>query len=835
MKIHLNNFRCHKDATFEIPDKGLVLLSGDSGRGKTTILNAVSYGLYGNIRKPYSHGTTSCCVDIEYKDMIVTRTNRPNRLVLKYKGCVYEDDAAQGIIDKEMGMNTLEYMASSYVLQGGHNSVITMAPSEQSRFVETLAFSDNSHKEYRKKFKESVISSREKLNQLKGRLYILEDQYRDRNSKLPDNPPDLKGILPEKIRSKQKKLKNKMKEVRSLILKLEEESKVLKEQENIKKEFEEERKRLEIELAQFKQMRSALGEIKTDEEIENIELKLEKSKKSLSQLQSFLKYENVITKAKKFKSQHEIELKEKINKIKNGKVVFPPLKTRNNLRKRLKKLETLRNAYHEENAINQLELEQRNLSIEKSKKILNDAKLMFPRGLARIKKRESLLSFLKKKEGVFQTNRKKITKQIDTLKATEKLYQNKYQCPSCKKDLYFKNNILVSTVPPKIDHGEIISDLIGEENKYVGELGIISRWILTLGKYIAIIEKGKPKKTIEFNPEEVKKLREQVSIFEKKEMQLDELTKKLKNGLPPSIEALFKEAKVLSKGYPKEFKLKFNVKELKQSIDKLSSVLNDVWHNKSEHSSISREINIREKKLTSIQKRLNKKSFLPRKKITRTFHDVQNEIYQSMEIITQLSTNLSKLQETLEIIHKYDAYKKEAEEVQQLKDHINKLQNDQSVAEDELEGALGLEEIGREAEILAMEETAKNINEHARPYLNTLFEDPITVKLLCHKRTLKGENKVKMNTYIEYRGEKYASVDELSGGEIQRCELAFILAINDMLNSNVLLLDECLNNLDSEINQDVLTFLRESNKKQRLTLVVSHEATTGVFDTVVKL
>ena len=117
MKIKFKNFRCHKNKSFEIPDSGLVLLSGESGVGKTTILNAISYALYGKLRKPYSHGTNTCQVDLQYRNLDIQRSSRPNRLLVTYKGIEYEDDAAEGVIQDAIGMNIKEFMASSYIVQ----------------------------------------------------------------------------------------------------------------------------------------------------------------------------------------------------------------------------------------------------------------------------------------------------------------------------------------------------------------------------------------------------------------------------------------------------------------------------------------------------------------------------------------------------------------------------------------------------------------------------------------------------------------------------------------------------------------------------------------------
>ncbi len=169
-----------------------------------------------------------------------------------------------------------------------------------------------------------------------------------------------------------------------------------------------------------------------------------------------------------------------------------------------------------------------------------------------------------------------------------------------------------------------------------------------------------------------------------------------------------------------------------------------------------------------------------------------------------------------------------------MEKELNSKRIESTTAKSQLQGAIGLEEAGKEAEILAMEKTIESINEHAREYLETLFKDPIVVRLESYKTTTKNTKKAQINTIVEYQGDRYNSVNELSGGEGQRCELAFILAVNDMIGSNVLLLDECLNNLDAEINTEVLSYLHKLSCN-KLILVVSHEAIRGVFDEIVEI
>jgi ABC-type transport system involved in cytochrome bd biosynthesis fused ATPase/permease subunit len=89
-----------------------------------------------------------------------------------------------------------------------------------------------------------------------------------------------------------------------------------------------------------------------------------------------------------------------------------------------------------------------------------------------------------------------------------------------------------------------------------------------------------------------------------------------------------------------------------------------------------------------------------------------------------------------------------------------------------------------------------------------------------------------MTTNVVYKGAAYSSLDQLSGGERQRCNLAFILAVNDIVGSPFLLLDECLNNLDGETHAEILDFLRQACYG-KLVLVVAHEAAIAKFDEVV--
>ena len=101
MKITLKNFRCYENSCFDFGEQGLTLLSGGSGAGKTSILYGIYFALFGTGTKLAMYGKTSCFVSLEVDGFLITRTKRPNHLVVKTADGEYEDEAAQSIINKK--------------------------------------------------------------------------------------------------------------------------------------------------------------------------------------------------------------------------------------------------------------------------------------------------------------------------------------------------------------------------------------------------------------------------------------------------------------------------------------------------------------------------------------------------------------------------------------------------------------------------------------------------------------------------------------------------------------------------------------------------------------
>jgi ABC-type transport system involved in cytochrome bd biosynthesis fused ATPase/permease subunit len=128
----------------------------------------------------------------------------------------------------------------------------------------------------------------------------------------------------------------------------------------------------------------------------------------------------------------------------------------------------------------------------------------------------------------------------------------------------------------------------------------------------------------------------------------------------------------------------------------------------------------------------------------------------------------------------------------------------------------------------------ESINSHAQFYLDYFFPDnPIVVNLSAFKETKKSTNKSQINVEIHYKSME-CDLDSLSGGELSRVILCFTLALGEMSNCPLLMLDESTASLDQDSTTIVFDTIKE-HFKGKIVLVVAHQVTEGIFDKVIKL
>ena len=191
MQVELQNFRCWKKQLFQFNDKGIILINGSSGSGKSSILNAIYFAITGNGSKIVSYGEKKCCVKLLFNDgdiKQIIRNKSPCRLTLTLKNdSVYEDDEGQKIIDSYFGNN---FQQTSYMTQKMIHSFLSLTSLEKMNFLQKYILDnsdpDNNTILIKKKCKDKIselkkihIEHKSKVNLYENELIILQKKFNE--------------------------------------------------------------------------------------------------------------------------------------------------------------------------------------------------------------------------------------------------------------------------------------------------------------------------------------------------------------------------------------------------------------------------------------------------------------------------------------------------------------------------------------------------------------------------------------------------------------------------------------------------------------------------------
>jgi chromosome segregation ATPase len=184
-------------------------------------------------------------------------------------------------------------------------------------------------------------------------------------------------------------------------------------------------------------------------------------------------------------------------------------------------------------------------------------------------------------------------------------------------------------------------------------------------------------------------------------------------------------------------------------------------------------------------------------------------------------------------IQKYQEYEKKLEAYNNISKKLKDLKAGEIRARKRHATACLFRDKILETESIAISNMIENINSHSQLYLDQFFPDnPISVKLAAFKEGKSGD-KPCINLEIDYRGIEH-DLTMLSGGEKSRVILAFTLALAEIHNSPLILLDECTASLDQDLTSSVITGLKD-NFSNKLVVLIAHQVVQGVFDKVIKL
>lgn len=838
MKITLKNFRCHANRTFDIPDKGLVALSGRSGAGKSTVLSAIVYAFYGKIpgkSKKTSRGKATTKVELCYGDLEITRTSRPNEIRVIQRNddgeVEYQGDAAESIIQNTLNMNYEEFLAGAYIVQRSTTSVLSMTPTEQVKFVEVLSESRQAG-EFKELVKEKIKELRDAKLKNQGQNEALQSQLADLLSQSPEEPPEIPQVLqdgfdPVKARKNikiwEKNLENVQSSISKYNLQLQKARLVEKESLVVEGKI----SKLETEISQLSELAQKL--VVDDVALENMEA-------MLAEMAANITFYTEGAAAFNEMSQFKEAVHEYIESSKKA------------LAAKEKPLD--------ETAIKNLELKY-DAAVENLKSY-NEKKIKFDFEVSRKENSRAKLSEIfkdiRKRDGTLWQKRigsqniKTAAKMVGTLLVLKKDFERakenaktsrlRFECPLCNGSVVLEGDHLVACERPAEDTEDSPdqTDVLNEEN--------LDLEIADVERLIREIENLAKDLNAKISPDPGKPP-EDPNLIQKSLLKARRLKEDYEN-LAAAIASAEKEENLPATLARMKIRVENQIERFMKDEWDIESLSENLEKERAEHDQTRAKIEkAHEAKLSydeyqnSIKKKIKLldtlKASQPSKPAGKT-KILEAKIGELTQKLMTIQNSITTNRDTLDEISEYENHQKHLAAIGVLEEKIAENLGDAKDLDSRLEGFLGLSEAGRESEIVSLEKTVASINQHAKIYLDQMFDPSsedggITVKLECVKALKsKKTDKIQMNTTIEYKGEVYDSIEELSGGERQRCDCAYLMAINDMVNSPMILLDECLNNLDAEVNTEVLTLIRDLCGGNKLVLVVSHEAIRGVFD-----
>ena len=759
-----------------------------------------------------------CLVELDFDGIKITRTKRPNRLVVEKDNDTYEDEVAQQIINNKFGDN---FDVTGYISQNAMNSFIMMNPMEKLSFLERFAFKDIDLNEIKLKCKANITQTHDELisneSQLQMAKKIVEELKKPEEIKFPIKCK--KSQIELAIKNENVRYKN------SITL-------ITKAQNNISKK--------EKELNSIQVLNTILST--RNESIDTVNNKIKDIDNQLDSINSSIIDESQLERNKRLLSnlilQRELidienrfnEDSKKLNSMRLQEEAEYQCELDNIINKLWKE-------YNSEELSETLDSLKATLSdiekIENTQKELNKYSSLNPQ---KVEENEQRLNSLKQ-----ELDHK--TRLINRLKLQKELYS----CPSCKCKLRLVKNSLCLETGINSDNVDIDMNLLNNE------ITNINSSITSLNRSVES-DKYRLKLKVELE----NKLSDLISSYEEipdkssitddinylKEYQVEQrsLEKKKK-----SIEDSIRNS-VFSSSYNS---FKNNVLSLENQLTKLKN-------NYSGESISENENELRDKiqlqtESISINKRLksNKAELLREKTkhetlisqsesehITkylsiRTEEEIETEINVLRQEIQSLENKKEEHAENIRLIDEWKRVQADIQTYNEWKTRISTLEQDCQTSRQKHAASTMLKEKILEAESIALLNIIDTINTHVQLYLDVFFpDDPITICLQTFKESKKS-TKPSINLAIEYKGME-CELSMLSGGEISRIILAYTLALGEIFNTQLLMLDESTSSLDQTMTSCVFNGIKE-HFNGKLVLIIAHQIVEGSFDRVIKL
>lgn len=830
MKITINNFKCWEKETFDFKNKGITLLSGKSGVGKTSIVEAIIFVLFGTGRKITKYGKKQCIVEMEdiWQDDKITikRQKNPNRLILIKNSSQYEDDAAQEIINTKYSD---VYQHVGYLNQSSINSFLLMGPQEKLSFLERLVFENMDMNKIKKKLNILIKERLQEIQITTGKKDMLQQILNDSNeTQEPTFPIECKDqTICEKNQTIRKQNQTKL-------------------------------------LAQYNKKLTQLNQLE-DHTRQYNDINKELSLKYTLNEQEVLELE---TKLSGYQSGVEIKqqvddlenqlklLKSKKQAIENKKLYEQKKDQYDSGLKNLK--QDLEQKQKENNEIIDIMSDDFQESIDDMKEYVDDAvefnKLAIDIAQYRDELTANDMEQSKEKYERYRKDVEKYKKKIESYKFIKKVYS----CPQCTTKLTIcpktTELITISSNHSEDNIDEITSKLRKKEKEIVKLEQLMTKMLhvqstiedyikkqddiatkyeefdtssQTIEEYRNIIDRDtKTLHDIEKAIDNQKEITAKLVSHNYGDIYLNRLEQELHHlnvdehyhtdaiDTVDAIDAIDVKEKALHEELA-EIKMRDKiVNEIKSTIEQKRTYLSQL--------KTSLEDNVRRYDTNIEEIGIKKMSAGNIKKNREIFEEKKNT---SIDIIQTCEQNLLDISKWKVEHDAYQKHQKQKKELANLIEH-------EKIYSERVRASYRLKDIIAGAEKMAIINMINTINDYAARYLELFFtENPITVRLELIK-TEKTEKET-IGIIIYYK-DMEADISILSGGELQRTVIAFNLALAEIYAVPLVLLDECTSNLDQELTETVIKGIKYTNLNKSV-ILIAHQVVSGIFDNIISI
>ena len=773
LKLTLQNFRCFQNAIIEIPlSKGIILLNGNSGIGKTTVFKAIHFVLYNKEQKCITYGKKKCSVVFEFNNIIITRTKNPNHLTLLKDHITYEDISAQSIIYDLFGQH---FLITSYIAQKNLEGFFNLSREQKSSFLQTIISNSYQTDNLKLQIKQDIKTTKDSYLQLnsKNQLYeTLITKFSITSS--PIVPDFLSSFNNIQFINEQLEYINKQTDILSL------HNKELQQKYNIQLKSKYEYDSIQQNINYFKtEYNNIIQLYLLDYNITSL-IDLENAKQILKNKKI------LISKYEKYKATVELnsQLKEKYTQ----------------------------------------ELYNINCNINKLQLIQNKETLLLVENILKTTQTKTLKEFHIKHKKIIQ-DFKKTSSEYDTISQTIKdteltnkqieqtikqLKDNIYlSCPNCNSSLIYINNHL------KCDTTDINKD-ITELQKQIKTIDYTSLQSLEKSKLKLYNTYSEYKKYIQ-------------SVFNSKEINTEYIL----------YDYSLEEIKHNIIQYELKIDYEKNKKRVIQQLETLKEEIiskNEI----DEYNSISEltleNITIKLQKIEQcLEYKLKLDNYLHKKTLLNIDTTLYDElIHKNEDKIIKYKEEYSKLQIIQTEYLKYENDCKQYEEYINFMKEFNKSKEKEKniyVISTNLE-KFYTKVIQAESEHL--EQTIHSINEELDFFMERFFDNKYLMRLTSTKTLTDGEKRYHIDVLLYDNQGNELHIDNLSGGEFDRCSLALFLVFNKLSHGNIILLDECLSSLHSDSVIEIIDTIKEYFM-DKLVLITLHQANIGMFDYVYNL